>query len=221
VFHCYRHAGQGIGYTFFGVVMPSTGKLFAVAIAGYSAVVASLTFAVNYGITVPERQVSGQWPIACDEGWLHVGDKCLQAFQTPVTWEEAQKACQGDDPWGVDRLIQFYPYQLASIVTNDELDAAVYLLATGTWKVHGHKMWIGLNDRHQEGNFTWDDTAFPHSASTFWNRNEPDDGSRSKSQSIQYGNEDCVELNSNGFSDCYCGTKNGYLCSRPARGLST
>ncbi|MGB0590843.1 MAG: lectin-like protein [Myxococcota bacterium] len=70
----------------------------------------------------------------------------------------------------------------------------------------GH-LWIGINDRIEEGTFAWTDGSpvdFEH-----WNNNEPNDWG---------SGEDCGHLyegNDNRWNDLPCGHEAGYLCRLP------
>jgi len=70
----------------------------------------------------------------------------------------------------------------------------------------GH-LWIGINDRIEEGTFAWTDGSpvdFEH-----WNNNEPNDWG---------SGEDCGHLyegNDNRWNDLPCGHEAGYLCRIP------
>jgi hypothetical protein len=66
----------------------------------------------------------------------------------------------------------------------------------------GAKVWIGFNDRSQEGNWDWEG-GFAETY-TAWNSREPNNA----------GNEDCAEMYSNGgWNDARCSGSNTFVCS--------
>ncbi|KAJ7377481.1 chromatin-modulating protein mrc1 [Desmophyllum pertusum] len=71
-------------------------------------------------------------------------------------------------------------------------------------------IWIGLNDRLNEGQFVWSDgTPFNSSIYNNWNDGEPDNNG-----------DDCVELYNNRWNDVPCSSTYYYICERPKGRLS-
>ncbi|NUP10573.1 MAG: hypothetical protein HOW73_31380 [Polyangiaceae bacterium] len=104
----------------------------------------------------------------------------------PKSWDAAREACLANGS---------HLAELTSVEENDELAANIEMPAS--------RLWIGLDDRRQEGTFSWQNGA-PVTFRPFL-KGEPNDAG---------GSEDCVELlvDRNAWNDVPCGTKLPYLC---------
>jgi hypothetical protein len=69
-----------------------------------------------------------------------------------------------------------------------------------------HLGWVGLDDRATEGTFV-NVTGEPNDQRP-WRSGQPDNGS---------GNEDCVQLKSDGLDDDQCGNAHAYVCECDGR----
>jgi len=118
--------------------------------------------------------------------------KCFEHFDVATTWEQAQVQCVANGG------------SLASINSAEEGDAVAVMFPGG----RGFSLWIGFNDRAQEGAWAWTDGSAV--AYTNWQSGEPNSNN---------GAEDCLELRGNQLSglswnDLSCTEALQYLCSR-------
>ena len=70
------------------------------------------------------------------------------------------------------------------------------------------RVWIGIDDKSSEGDFTYASDGKPIGGFTNWSSRNPDNAG-------VYGNEDCVVYgNNNGFlwNDYHCSAKNSFVC---------
>ncbi|XP_078264205.1 uncharacterized protein LOC144598185 [Rhinoraja longicauda] len=105
----------------------------------------------------------------CAENWFYFPKltSCYQFFIHKRTWSDAEAFCKQQAHYG----------HLAT-VTSSEHNTFITNMSKGK-----PYTWIGLNDRSQEGTFTWIDGS--PSSYRQWIGNQPDD---------QQGNEDCGHI---------------------------
>ncbi|XP_065651893.1 von Willebrand factor D and EGF domain-containing protein isoform X3 [Hydra vulgaris] len=127
--------------------------------------------------------------LSCPDGWLGYEKHCYlfyyinQASQAQ-NWSNALLSCQR------------YGGNLLSIE-----DQAENTFIKNQLKSRYRSYWIGLNDIKIEGTFVWSDGSSPKISN--WKANEPN----------SLGDEDCVEINSDGWNDLPCQTLlNGFIC---------
>ncbi|XP_060037379.1 CD209 antigen-like isoform X2 [Erinaceus europaeus] len=84
-------------------------------------------------------------------------------------------------------------------------DWKAHLKFLQSWRVRNKKKaWIGLTDQHNEGSWHWVDGS-PLQLS-FWSRGEPNNA----------GDEDCVELQDDGWNDGLCNLEHASICEKQA-----
>ena len=136
----------------------------------------------------------------CPPGWDEFDNSCYKRMQKFVyslalSWENARAVCLG---FGGD---------LVKIENEKEMEFIKFLSSAFKTRV-----WIGLNDRHEEGQFVWSDgTPFNSSVYNSWADGEPNNAIEK---------EDCVEVyGDNGWNDNRCDVNLQYICERPKGGL--
>ncbi|KAL5010854.1 hypothetical protein ScPMuIL_013159 [Solemya velum] len=123
----------------------------------------------------------------CPVDWQRFHELCYKFNNQRKTWLDARTSCQNE---GGD---------LASI---RDRDVQTFIMA----KANKRRMWIGLNDRHREGEWTWLDDPNPPQF-TYWHPTEPNN---------MHGTENCVQLWSNDglWNDQKCSTKFPFICEK-------
>ena len=129
---------------------------------------------------------------ACDDRWVRFLDHCYFFSSKATTWDKAMKFCQNNN---------------GSLLEIDIDDEVQFILETPT---AGHRLWLGANDRAQEGQFTWLSSkrpVLPH----LWYKNEPNNG-----RNI----EDCVEIykhHEGRLNDNKCSENLNFACEKNTR----
>ncbi|XP_072097080.1 lectin-like isoform X1 [Mobula birostris] len=131
----------------------------------------------------------------CDENWFHFPllNSCYRFFSDKKTWMAAEEFCNQLPHSG----------HLASV--NSSIHNNFISDVVGAVDESKPRAWIGLNDRSQEGIFTWiDGTLYSYQN---WMQNEPN---------INGDNEDCVHLLSKSakhWNDQNCETRINFVCA--------
>ncbi|XP_078275517.1 C-type lectin-like [Rhinoraja longicauda] len=112
----------------------------------------------------------------CDENWLYYypSSSCYRLFSDKRTWSDAEAFCNRQHESG----------HLATVHSSDHNKYIINLIVAATER--NERTWIGLNDRENEGTFTWIDGSSQSYRN--WLSGEPNHS----------GNEDCVEINFRG-----------------------
>ncbi|XP_046952764.1 CD209 antigen [Lynx rufus] len=123
----------------------------------------------------------------CPWKWELFQGSCYFFSLTQNTWKESIAACQN---------------MRAQLVVINSTEEQKFLKSWNT--KNSQRTWIGLSDHHNEGSWRWvDDTPLQLS---FWKEGEPNN----------HGDEDCVELYSDGWNDNRCSTENFWICKKPS-----
>ncbi|CAK7292579.1 CD209 antigen-like protein 2 [Vulpes lagopus] len=123
----------------------------------------------------------------CPWKWELFQESCYFFSQTQNTWKESISACQN---------------LRAQLVIINSTEEQKFLKSWNTR--NNQRTWIGLSDHHNEGSWKWVDNS-PLQLS-FWKEGEPNN----------HGDEDCVELYSDGWNDNRCSTENFWICKKPS-----
>ncbi|KAI1885771.1 hypothetical protein AGOR_G00207230 [Albula goreensis] len=129
--------------------------------------------------TQPGVKVSECRP--CPDSWLHFEDKCYYFSSDKMDWEKSKESCEA---MGSHLAI------LHSHAQHEALEKAAR--SKGTFDYH---YWIGLTDRHTEGEWKWVDNTPVNN--TYWDKvhSEPDNHLSGGEEG-----EDCATLNSHSRS---------------------
>ncbi|XP_004412215.1 PREDICTED: CD209 antigen isoform X2 [Odobenus rosmarus divergens] len=122
----------------------------------------------------------------CPWKWELFQGSCYFFSQTQNIWKDAISACQN---------------LRAQLVIINSTEEQKFLKSWNTRNNQG--TWIGLSDHHNEGSWKWVDNS-PLQLS-FWKEGEPNN----------HGDEDCVELHSDGWNDNRCSMENFWTCKKP------
>ncbi|XP_027440921.1 CD209 antigen isoform X3 [Zalophus californianus] len=122
----------------------------------------------------------------CPWKWELFQGSCYFFSQTQNIWKDAISACQN---------------LRAQLVIINNTEEQKFLKSWNTR--NNQRTWIGLSDHHSEGSWKWVDNS-PLQLS-FWKEGEPNN----------HGDEDCVELYSDGWNDNRCSTENFWTCKKP------
>ncbi|KAM9214380.1 uncharacterized protein RG961_012868 [Leptosomus discolor] len=133
------------------------------------------------------RNLSGILCTTCPDGWQQFAKTCYFFSTTTKPWLAAKDFC-----------IQFGAH-LAIVNTKQENK----FLASQI--MQNEVAWLGLTDRHQEGNWQWVDGSSLTRA--FWGNGEPNN--------VGQDGEDCATLHPNGFwNDALCSNAETWVCER-------
>ena len=135
----------------------------------------------------------------CPEDWISNGDYCYQLSVHPeqkLTWDAAQSACRAFEGADLVSIADIFEQSLLTTASRD----------TNAQKAGGY-IWIGLNDKINEGKFSWSD------------------GSKLTFQNWGFGKEqmnsrrnNCVRssitVGSGDWSTALCNQKNYYACKK-------
>ncbi|XP_032250578.1 CD209 antigen isoform X2 [Phoca vitulina] len=122
----------------------------------------------------------------CPWKWELFQGSCYFFSQTQNIWKDAISACQN---------------LRAQLVIINSTEEQKFLKSWNTR--NNQRTWIGLSDHHNEGSWKWVDNS-PLQLS-FWKEGEPNN----------HGDEDCVELYSDGWNDNRCSAENFWTCKKP------
>ncbi|XP_070578072.1 C-type lectin BfL-2-like [Ptychodera flava] len=129
-------------------------------------------------------------------------------FLNPLSWEEARQACEDDG--GMLAIIrdQTVHQFIKDYITEAKLKSSI--------AQNGKGLWIGLNDKEEEGRYVWVDGEVLDS-------DDPDtyapwaDGEPNNNEKKDSNGQDCVQLWKSrdfAFDDAYCENvvDKGYIC---------
>ncbi|XP_022381412.1 CD209 antigen isoform X3 [Enhydra lutris kenyoni] len=123
----------------------------------------------------------------CPWKWELFQGTCYFFSQTQNIWKDAISACQN---------------LRAQLVIINSTEEQKFLKS---WNMkNNQRTWLGLSDHHNEGSWKWLDNS-PLQLS-FWKEGEPNN----------HGDEDCVELYSEGWNDKRCSSENFWTCEKPS-----
>jgi len=131
----------------------------------------------------------------CLTGWDEFDESCYKVMTSFVhskklSWDNARAVCSG------------YGGDLVSIENEREED----FIRSLSSNFKNDLLWIGLNDRVNEGQFVWSDgTYFNSSVYSKWKIGEP---------SHTAGKHDCVGLKNNLWNDQPCSWVRFYICEK-------
>ncbi|XP_063413977.1 perlucin-like protein isoform X2 [Mytilus trossulus] len=123
----------------------------------------------------------------CSPGWKEHANHCYNFISTPVTWNEAERAC---------RKIGGY------LVKVDNESESNWLKQEAN--VEEKSFWAGAAD-FNEGDWRWI-VDFSNVTFTDWHTGQPDNSG---------GHEDCLEIEKSynyQWNDVVCTIQNGYIC---------
>ena len=132
----------------------------------------------------------------CPDGWEEFANSCykvMKKFRHPkkLKWEGARAVCLG------------FEGDLVSITNKMEMEFVNNLSS----ELKNDHIWIGLNNRSQEGKFVWSDGSI-YNSSVYVNWLDVKPSNRGKIR--------CVELWRNGWNPEDCSKENQYyICERP------
>ncbi|XP_072182105.1 echinoidin-like [Diadema setosum] len=131
----------------------------------------------------------------CPAGWSPQNlksESCYLYRYDSLSWTAARDSC-----------VQLGGY-LVAIQTPEEMTSVREYLTSTYGSDAAENFWIGLNDRSEEGSFTWTAVGgvLPL-ASTMWHSGEPNNDGY---------DEDCTEMVGNGFNDLPCRLLLPYIC---------
>lgn len=130
----------------------------------------------------------------CPKGWVAsaASKSCIKPFEASLTWEDAKVQCNS------------HRGHLVAI-----LEESVQRFVAEQLKSANLSFWIGLNDKHEEGQFTWLD-GYERMEYTHW----------SPQRSENKDTRDCVQINKyaskndNGWTVHSCEITAAYVCER-------
>ncbi|XP_006902731.1 PREDICTED: CD209 antigen-like protein 2-like [Elephantulus edwardii] len=131
--------------------------------------------------------------LPCPWNWGYFHDSCYFVSWAQKTWNASVVACKD---------------QKAQLVIIKSAEEQRFLQSLKN-KNNVRQAWIGLSDHHNEGAWHWVDNTKPQVS--FWNDGEPNN----------VGDEDCVELNNNGWNDNKCTAENFWICKKPSSPCSS
>ncbi|GAB1609878.1 C-type mannose receptor 2-like isoform X1 [Argonauta hians] len=131
---------------------------------------------------------------SCANGWIALSQYCYKFFNAPTTWAGAKSVCESGNAHLIKAATRTSQSVLRFPVT-----------------IHRNFIWIGLNDREEEGKMVWEsDRAQLNQDTAKWKPGEPN-GEH---------NENCVASslapNSGFWSDFDCQKKFAFVCQRLA-----
>ncbi|XP_060037382.1 CD209 antigen-like isoform X3 [Erinaceus europaeus] len=124
---------------------------------------------------------------SCPLNWEPFQGSCYFFLDTKKNWKMSQSTCQD--------------WKAHLVIIHSEAEEKFLQ----SWRVRNKKKaWIGLTDQHNEGSWHWVDGS-PLQLS-FWSRGEPNNA----------GDEDCVELQDDGWNDGLCNLEHASICEKQA-----
>ncbi|ELV09977.1 CD209 antigen-like protein 2, partial [Tupaia chinensis] len=131
----------------------------------------------------------------CPWEWMSFQGNCYFFSNSQRKWQDSVTGCE---EMGAQLVI----------VRSDEEQSFLKAQTTSSNRYN----WIGLSDLKHEDVWHWvDDSPLQTSFTKFWNRGEPNN----------IGEEDCVELNSNGWNDAGCDVEKFWVCKKSAASCSS
>ncbi|XP_070694528.1 C-type lectin domain family 4 member E-like [Pempheris klunzingeri] len=131
----------------------------------------------------------------CPEGWMMFGRSCYLLSTTADSWDKARQDCRDR---GADLMV---------VDGHTEQEFLTYF---------NKEIWIGLNDRDNEGTWKWTDGSALTQA--YWSPGGPDNGAGNP----EWGEEDCVHLMVNrqtekNWNDRRCDASLQWMCEEMTR----
>uniref|UniRef100_UPI00398E5DD2 CD209 antigen-like protein C n=1 Tax=Pristiophorus japonicus TaxID=55135 RepID=UPI00398E5DD2 len=121
----------------------------------------------------------------CPNQWSLFNQKLYYFSTSKKTWNEAQESCKSMDA----NLVVINSAEEQEYLQQGKLDS----------------LWIGLNDRVEEGKWRWVDGTDYASTVTFWASGQPN----------QNGDEDCaVASETHGWHDWPCSSRHSFICEK-------
>jgi hypothetical protein len=138
------------------------------------------------------RDGKGLTGAACSRSFTFGDSSYCLKIDAPSTWEQSQHLCSAAGG------------NLAVLSTPEENQAIADALGVRPTQATG-SVWLGLNDRAQEGDFRW--ISGEPLGETAWRAGEPNNS----------GNEDCIEWSPGDglWNDLRCDAQLGSLCEAP------
>ncbi|XP_016058935.1 PREDICTED: CD209 antigen-like protein 2 [Miniopterus natalensis] len=123
----------------------------------------------------------------CPWNWDFFQGSCYMFSQIQATWKASVSACED---------------MRAQLVVINNAEEQKFLKS---WNARINKRtWIGLSDQHNEGSWHWVDNTPIHLS--FWKEGEPNN----------HEDEDCVELDGEGWNDSKCSAEYFWICEKPS-----
>ncbi|NXK00944.1 CL17A protein, partial [Corythaixoides concolor] len=123
----------------------------------------------------------------CPAGWQQFARTCYFFSTTTKPWLAAKESCASANA----HLVIVDTEQENKFLANHIMDHRVF--------------WLGLSDRHKEGDWQWVDGRSP--SLSFWNTNEPNN--------VGEHGEDCATMYHNGrWNDVGCANSEAWICER-------
>ncbi|KAI8486382.1 Sushi, von Willebrand factor type A, EGF and pentraxin, partial [Branchiostoma belcheri] len=117
--------------------------------------------------------------------------KCYRFSTVRETFNSAQEICG---------------YDGGRLATIEESETNDFILQKIRDELALDSVWIGLNDRQEEGNYVWSDGMEASTGYTDWYPHQPDN--------YRGPGEDCVEIRPSGWNDRNCAEKLRFVCER-------
>ncbi|XP_078679396.1 uncharacterized protein LOC144915035 isoform X2 [Branchiostoma floridae x Branchiostoma belcheri] len=117
--------------------------------------------------------------------------KCYRFSTVRETFNSAQEICG---------------YDGGRLATIEESETNDFILQKIRDELALDSVWIGLNDRQEEGNYVWSDGMEASTGYTDWFPHQPDN--------YRGPGEDCVEISPSGWNDRNCAEKLRFVCER-------
>lgn len=157
---------------------------------------------------------SGAVLIDCPTGWTKTATSCYllsSLTNSNVSYSSAQAACRTVTAQAVAKQPSIFSQwaikgDLASLHSSLDLIAIVKLLKQQVTPHSDLTVWIGLNDKAQEGHFTWTDGTPVNFLA--WAENQPDNWRGTQG-------EDCGQIRQKYtylFNDARCSNEYPYVC---------
>ncbi|XP_061586384.1 hepatic lectin-like [Cololabis saira] len=140
---------------------------------------------------VPERG-------RCRAGWVSFQGSCYLLSLTSITWSKAEAQCVSQRG------------HLLVVNGAEELDFISKIVEIR------YNYWIGLVERHNEGQWSWVDGTDFHSTPTFWDKGQPDNWD------YRENGEDCGQIHASSirkrklWNDADCNLVYRYICEAKA-----
>ncbi|KAJ8031428.1 Alpha-N-acetylgalactosamine-specific lectin [Holothuria leucospilota] len=118
-------------------------------------------------------QFANGYQVVCPDGWTHWKGGCYRFFNDPsLSWDDAETYCK---KYALSCDICPDKTGHLAIIESEEENNFVFnfwkSVRPSPVKEFPQRVWIGFNDKEQEGNYIWvDGTPFQYSN---WNPNQP------------------------------------------------
>ncbi|XP_061585744.1 hepatic lectin-like [Cololabis saira] len=134
----------------------------------------------------------------CRAGWVSFQGSCYLLSLTSITWSKAEAQCVSQRG------------HLLVVNGAEELDFISKIVEIR------YNYWIGLVERHNEGQWSWVDGTDFHSTPTFWDKGQPDNWD------YRENGEDCGQIHASAirkrklWNDADCNLVYRYICEAKA-----